>query len=305
MRIALIATDREFPIFSRCISRMEGVEWVGSHIHATSPLYSEWKGQLGPPLFASADQLIESAEAVLVSGLLERRFEHVSHALRKGKAVWSSWPLSVSFQDGNKLAALADEARVVNQVAHLARRNPVFKAAFPDLLGSRMVRVRLSKRFRAGDESFAWKSEFQPCFDRVVALFGYSVRKIQVRSVPFSRMAHAQMRISLEFHSGTDAEFWWDGLSDRNQVRMQFVGADSVSDLDLVSPSWTFRTWDGEHSALRVERRAIGPVRPLSEDLDAFLRAVCLGRGGNLTFAESCKVQELYRQIVKQVETDA
>lgn len=304
MRVALIATDKEFPVFSRCLSNLVGSEWIGSHIHVTDSVYSDWKDD-GLPVFTSADQLIESADAVLVSGLLERRFEHVSHALRKGKPVWSAWPLSATVQDGNKLAALADEARVVNQVAHLPRRNPVFKTALPDLLGSRMIRVRLSRKIRPEGGVCPWESDFHPCFDRVAALFGYSVRKIRVRSVPFSNLSHAQIRVSLEFHSGTDAEFWWDGLSDRNRIRMQFVGTDFLADLDLLSPSLTLRKWDGEHAALSLEREKITSSRPLVDDVGDFLRAVDLGQRGIITFAESCKVQELYRQIVKQVETDA
>lgn len=310
MKVALVASERELPVFSRCLPRFEGVEWIGSHVHAiggpSSARGIRMESQERPPLFASADLLFASADVVLVSGSVERRFDHVSRALRKGKPVWSAWPLGKDAAECAKLAALADEACVPNQVCHLSRRNPVFQAALPYAGKGRLIRALIGgRRMPAAGIGTFMEREFFPCLDRVAAVWGTSVRKIRVKTVSFAALPQAELQLSVLFHSGAEACFWIDRLATRPWNRMQIAGPGFLADLDFKSPSVVIRQEEsGGTEEVAESRPSMEMVFPMEADLKDFLQSVSQSRRGNLTFAESAKVQELFLQIVKQVRAN-
>lgn len=275
MRAALIATDKEYATFARILPRLADVQWVGSHIQT---------GQASPA--GPAELLIDKADAVFVSGLPEKRFDCIAHALRRGKDVWAAAPLAATEAEYRKLAALAGEAGVVNHAAHISRRAPAFTACLPQAGHSRLVRVELFRPDRGDSLKAFMQQTFFPYLDRVLAVADSPVQKIQVRTFSFGGMEDSRLKVSLSFNSGMDAEFCVDRNARFPRERMFFQGGDFSCEADFLEPG------------------KVPALRPLQSDMEDFCRGMHSSSPLNVTFAESADVYAVFRQIEKQIRTN-
>lgn len=275
MRAVLIATDKEYPVFARILPRLADVQWVGTHIQA-APLSQA----------ASVDLWMDRADAVFVSGLPEKRFECIAHALRRGKSVWAAAPLAATEAEYRKLAALAGEAGVVNHASHLARKAPAFLAGLPDAGRSRLIRVEVSGLYGGEPLDSFMERMFYPYLDRVLAVADSPVQKIQAKTFSYGGVADSLLKVSLSFNSGMEAEFCMDRNARFPRGKMFFRGRDFVSEADFLDP-----------------KKAV-PLRPLQSDMEDFCRSVSQAGVLNVTFAESAGVYAVFRQIAKQIRTN-
>ncbi|MDE5544866.1 MAG: hypothetical protein K2I83_05590 [Bacteroidales bacterium] len=275
MRAALIVTDKEYSAFARILPRLADVQWVGSHIQTGQ------SSQAG-----STDLLIDKADVIFVSGLPEKRFDCIAHALRRGKTVWAAAPLAATEAEYRKLAALAGEAGVVNHAAHISRKSPAFTACLPEVGHSRIIRVELFRPYREEPLPVFMRQTFFPYLDRVLAAADSPVQKIQVKTFSLGGVTDSRLKVSLCFNSGMEAEFCVDRNARFPRERMFFQGKDFSREADFLEPG------------------KVAPARPLQRDMEDFCRSVRQVDLLNVTFAESADVYAVFRQIEKQIRTN-
>ena len=145
MRLALIALPSEIRPYIRCIFSLEDVRWIGFGGYPYSFPYICPSGEEGnldrkAVYFDSVDALMDAADLVLVAGHRKDRFGYISKALRKGKAVWTIGPVCETWEETAKLASLAQEARVCNQVFHADRETSLLRVALPYMNGVGLMR---------------------------------------------------------------------------------------------------------------------------------------------------------------------
>ena len=230
MRLALIALPSEIRPYIRCIFSLEDVRWIGFGGYPYSFPYICPSGEEGnldrkAVYFDSVDALMDAADLVLVAGHRKDRFGYISKALRKGKAVWSIGPVCETWEETAKLASLAQEARVCNQVFHADRETSLLRVALPYMNGVGLMRFDVA--CTPGSMLNAdWESSLLfPAFDTALALGNASVRKMKVRSASSMGVFPADAVVDIEFMSGMEAFLWMDRLAGmRRLLRNRWSG---------------------------------------------------------------------------------
>lgn len=302
MRIALLAADYELGRYAHSLSVLEDMEWVGYCLvggkETSAGPESLPAGKL-PRSYSSPQQMAGDADLVVVGGRPEQRFDFISNLLRRGKCVWSDWPLSTASAKIRKLAALAEEARVCNQVAHPGRKHPLWLAALPFLDRTGVVRTELSDPDCPGMEQ-AMDEVLFPFLDRVLSIDGTQVRKVKARKLKTAVPEKFSAQVEIEFCSGLLAEFWMGNVLSEKIGKMRCMTAESVVDLDFVTSELSLQDTckGGGKRKIKVEPcRESASDAFLTRDLQCFTRACRNGEEGNLNFAESGRVQEILFQI--------
>lgn len=303
MKIALFAAEHEILRYARSLTSLHEDEWVGSFLtsgHADA--FSEQEAAELPVFYPAADRLAETADLVVVGGEPARRFGYVSRFLRKGKAVWSDWPVSPVYAETCKLAALAEEAKVCNQVAHSGRRHPLWTAAKPYWENARMIRIDLSRPF--GDSAAGLEEMLFPYMDRVLSVTEEPLKRVRSHKLKVGGQGNFSVWIEMEFSAGLLAEFWIDNVSAAVSEKMRCLSAEAVVDLDFLT--FELRVGKpGEHGERR--KSLVGETERfadnfLAEDLRVFAADCRNGRRERPDFSRSGKLQEALGQINRSLQ---
>lgn len=301
MKIALLAADYELGRYAHSLSHLQDMEWVGycltsgdqthdTHFSPTAKL---------PRMYSSPQQLAVEADLVVVAGHPEDRFDHISGLLRRGKCVWSEWPLSTAEAKVRKLAALAEEARVCNQVAHPGRKHPLWMDALPHLKQTGAVRCELSLP-ECPDLAHAIDHELFPYLDRVLSLDDSPVKKLNAHKLKTAAVGKFSAQVEMELRSGLLAEFWMSNVMPDQVEQMRCMKDETVVDLDFVALEWSLQNGGkgGQRKKVRMDSCDENIFDTfLLGDLQSFTQACRNRKQGSLNFAESGQVQELLFQI--------
>lgn len=334
MRLALIALPSEIRPYIRCIFSLEDVRWIGFGGYPYSFPYICPSGEEGnldrkAVYFDSVDALMDAADLVLVAGHRKDRFGYISKALRKGKAVWSIGPVCETWEETAKLASLAQEARVCNQVFHADRETSLLRVALPYMNGVGLMRFDVA--CTPGSMLNAdWESSLLfPAFDTALALGNASVRKMKVRSASSMGVFPADAVVDIEFMSGMEAFLWMDRLAGMRRFSAIAVAAEQVVRMDFLKGCLEIQKEPGnrgiecrghgpaggqgqEKAALSSHRktvragmirvgREISPARPLSDNIHSFVQAVRSGIRSRFGFLQSSEVQERFTQFKRSL----
>ena len=262
MRLALIALPSEIRPYIRCIFSLEDVRWIGFGGYPYSFPYICPSGEEGnldrkAVYFDSVDALMDAADLVLVAGHRKDRFGYISKALRKGKAVWSIGPVCETWEETAKLASLAQEARVCNQVFHADRETSLLRVALPYMNGVGLMRFDVA--CTPGSMLNAdWESSLLfPAFDTALALGNASVRKMKVRSASSMGVFPADAVVDIEFMSGMEAFLWMDRLAGMRRFSAIAVAAEQVVRMDFLKGCLEIQKEPGNRG---IECRGHGPA---------------------------------------------
>lgn len=302
VKIALIVGGKDYSLYARILSGLEGAQCAGCFFDGELPADfpdEEGKGRL----YRSADMLIEAASAVVVAGRPESRFEHLSHAIRKGKAVWSAYPSGLTLAETEKLSALAQEACVCNQVGHVYRRNPLLKEHAVLLQQICLLRSEnhVSENLSPFDGNGVVDQILYPQVDRVLSLVSSPVKRVQGHWSPYAGSCEGM--VSLEFLSGQYAEFWLEKARDSSS-RMHCLCADHSVDFDFTAAkAYVYDRCSGKPLDRNTDVSPVGRKSgPLQQDLQDFVDCVAANRQGTMTFADSVKVQDIMCRIKKTIQ---
>lgn len=298
MKIALIATPSEIRLYARCLSSLDDVQWIGfggypCNRFCRSLLEGNGGLEVEIPYFESAEALIDAADAVLVAGRRKDRFGFISRVLRKGRSVWTLGPVCETWEETAKLASLAQEARVCNQVVHLDRETALMHSSMPYAEGLRLLRF---ESFCPADSSLNadWENLLLfPAFDMVLALGGDSVRKMKGHAVSCGEYRPASIVVDFEFMSGLEAFLWMDRIAGSRSVRATAVSPTHVLRMDFLRERLEIRQ---SSSGFYPE---ISPVRPLADNVKLFVEAVRTGCRSRFGLMQSSAVQERFIQLKK------
>ncbi len=299
MKIALFAADYEILRYARGFAPLQEDEWVGSFLTSgKSDAFSEAERAVLPAFYSSADRLADMADLLVVGGVPSCRFYYVSRFLRKGKAVWSDWPVSTLYAETCKLASLAEEAKVCNQVAHDGRRHPLWEAARPYWKNARLIRTDICRPFDCTGD-FCFEDMLHPYIDRVLSVTDEPLKRVRSRKVKTGGRGNFSVWLEIEFNSGLLAEFWIDNVSASVSEKMRCIGPEAVVDLDFL----TFELRAEEADKAEEKRLSLAQETArfaegfLSEDLREFAAACRDGHQQGPDFSHSGKLQDVLAQI--------
>ncbi len=285
---------------ARVYSELEGVELAGV-CDRRPERAREVAEKLGCPAFGSAEELLETVEAVSLAVPTEAHAELGIEVVRRGAHLLVEKPIAGDLASADRLIQEADMAGRLLYVGHIERFNPVLQAVRPYVRKPRFFEAHRLGVFvaRSLDVDVVLDLMIHD-LDLVLWLTGQPVAEIRSVGIPVltPRIDIANARI--EFQDGSVANVTASRVSRERVRKFRFFQAQEYVSLDFHSRSLEMFGLAEENGARAiVERRPeVRDVEPLREELAAFVSAIrgensdtlCTGQEGRTALATALDV---------------
>jgi len=304
------------------------VERVG--VYDTDPRRaSSFADASGHTAMAGEDEVLDTCDAVYICTWTSEHLRQVEKATARGLAIFCEKPLAFDLATAQKMAALVDEAGVVNQVGLVLHRSPAYLWARQliddDAAGQVMGIVFRDDQYipTQGMYGSTWRS------DRTLAGSG-ALLEHSIHDVDMLRFLIGEIeRVSAHttnFHGhdgiedvatstirfengalGTLASIWHDNLARPNSRRVEIFCTRRhivIEGDDWFGPvSWT--DTDGQSQTLGDDQLsdAVVAIRDGSDNPDAeFIRSVTEGTPASPDFADAVKAHRIVDAMYRSAE---
>ncbi|MBN2331526.1 MAG: Gfo/Idh/MocA family oxidoreductase [Deltaproteobacteria bacterium] len=212
---------------------LPGAELVGIS-DLDQPRAAELAGQYHARVFADLDELCSQVDAVSVVVPTVDHCRVASRFLAAGVHVLLEKPIAATLAEARELVAMADSRRVVLQVGHLERFNPVFTAAAKKITAPRFLEVhRLSPfTFRSVDIDVILDLMIHD-IDLVLSLVKSPIRDIYAVGVPVLSHQVDIANVRIHFANGAVCNLTASRVSVQRERKIRLFQQDTYFSLDL------------------------------------------------------------------------
>ncbi len=242
---------------------------------------------LGVTAAASAEQLIESAEALVIAVPTSAHAEVAVPALEAGVHLLIEKPLAASLAEADEILEAAGRSGALVQTGHVERFNPALIACEPFLRGPRFIESHRLAPFNPRGTDVAVVLDLMiHDIDLVLGLAGRAAKSVSAVGVPVLTSSVDIANARLEFEGGAVANFTASRVSRERMRKIRIFQPSGYLSLDLAAGTGEFLRLRQPLSASLaempgsieelVERVTFGGkgAEPLRVELEAFLAAV-------------------------------
>lgn len=234
LKIGVIGAGHLGKIHLRLLKEIQSVELIGFYDH--SPEHSQTVSrELGIPAFASAEELIDQADAIDIVTPTLAHYEYAVKALRKSKHIFIEKPVTHTVNEGKKLVALVHEAGVKAQVGHVERFNPAFLSARQFLHQPMFIETHRLAEFnpRGTDVSVVHDLMIHD-IDIVLSVVRSPVKKISASGVAVVSDTPDIANARIEFDNGCVANLTASRISLKSMRKSRFFQRDAYISVDFL-----------------------------------------------------------------------
>lgn len=272
---------------ARILRDVAGARMMG--VYDADPARAAKVGEeLGVPVFAALDALLERVEAAVVAVPTTEHASVALAALARGTHLLIEKPIASTLEEADRIVAAAEAAGVLVATGHVERFNAALRACEPYLDVPRFVEShRLAPFAGRGTDVAVVLDLMIHDIDLVLSLVGSEVASVRAVGVPILTPSVDIANARLEFADGAVANITASRVSMERTRKIRFFQSSGYISLDLAAGTGEFlrlkkgaRIPEGEvgPAALlglvdRVELRGDG-AEPLRAELEAWVRAV-------------------------------
>jgi predicted dehydrogenase len=283
----------------------------------------------GHTAMVGEDEVLDTCDAVYVCTWTSEHLRQVEKAAARGLAIFCEKPLAFDLASAEKMAAMVDEAGVVNQVGLVLRRSPAYlwaKHLIDDEAAGHVMGIVFRDDQYIPVQGFygsTWRG------DRTLAgsgtLLEHSIHDVDMLRFLVSEIARVSAHTA-NFHGhdgiedvatssvrfdngalGTLASIWHDNLARPNSRRVEIFCTRRhivIEGDDWYGPvSWT--DTDGQSHTLGAEQLsdAVVAIRDGSENPDGeFIRSFVAGAPASPDFADAVKAHRIVGAMYTSAE---
>jgi len=259
-------------------SRMPDVALVGvvdpdaDRAHAVA-------AEAGCVAFTNAEALLERVDAVSIVVPTSVHLQVAAPFLRRGVHTMLEKPIAATREEGEEIVRLAEQSGAILQIGHLERFNAGVMALARRISAPRYIEAQRMGRFteRAADVDVISDLMIHD-IDIILSLIGSPIRDIAAvgTSVLTAHIDIANAR--LEFADGAVANVVASRVSDRKMRRIRVFQPSGYLSLDFITQTIDSACPKAVRGAERPEivreRIQVEPVKPLDQELEAFVYCV-------------------------------
>lgn len=278
LRVGVVGVGYLGKFHARIYSTLPGVELVGV-VDANAETAQKIAADYKTTAFARPEDLIGKVDAVSVVVPTIYHLDVARPFLENGVHMLMEKPIAPSFEEGEKIVALAEKHGVTFQVGHLERYNAGFMELVKRVSGARFIEATRIGGFseRATDVDVVTDLMIHD-LDLVMALVQSPIRDLRATGVPVLT-EHADIaNVRMEFENGAVANVTASRISIKKQRRIRVFGKNSYHALDFadqqVEEVIAHPNPAGGRPEIKAEKLAITPTPPLDAELADFVNAV-------------------------------
>ena len=309
LRTAVIGVGYLGNFHAQKYAAIPGVELVGV-VDNDATRASEIASALGTTPYSDHHELIGKVDAVSV--VVPTQFHHVvaRDFLAAGVHVLIEKPITVSLVEADELIAIADDKKLVFQVGHLERFNPVLVALEGVLIQPLFIEsVRIAPFKPRGTDVNVVLDLMIHDIELIQHIVKSPVDRIDAVGAPVFTGEEDIANARIVFENGCVANVTASRISLKSERKMRIFQRDAYITLDfqnrkvLVAQKGSGELFPGVPN-VKVEERELGQSDALLHEIESFIAAIregkppqVSGRDGKMALETALKINESLNRI--------
>ena len=277
--------------------------------------------KFGISSFSSAEELIDSSDAIDVVTPTKYHFEYVKMALEKGKHLFVEKPITSTIDEAQELVKLAEEKEVKVQVGHVERFNPAFTAIQKDCNNPMFIEThRLTEFNPRGTDVPVVHDLMIHDIDIVLSIVKSEVKSIHASGVSIISGTPDIANARIEFENGCVANLTASRISLKSMRKTRIFQKDAYISIDfLEKKAELIRMKDAEitddpfaliidpgkgktKKQIEFESPKTTDNNAIKDELTSFYHAIANNTNTVVTIEDAYKALYIAQQISEQVE---
>ncbi|GFE58112.1 Gfo/Idh/MocA family protein [Geobacter sp. AOG1] len=244
----------------------------------------EVAAKVGCPAFTDYRELVGQVDAVSVVVPTQYHFEVARAFLEGGAHVLLEKPITTTLEEAAELIRIAAERRLVFQVGHLERFNPVVVALSNHLTNPRFIEsVRIAPFKPRGTDVNVVLDLMIHDIDIIQHIVNSRVKQVNSVGAPVFTDEEDIANARIQFENGCVANVTASRISLKSERRMRIFQADAYITVDFQSKKLSvFRKGEGEMMpgipAIQIHEENFEQGDALKSEIAAFLDAIATGK---------------------------
>ena len=309
LRTAVIGVGYLGNFHAQKYAALEGVELIGV-VDADAARGTEVASSCGCQAFTDYRELIGRVDAVSVVVPTQYHHQVAKEFLTAGVHVLIEKPITVTIEQADELISLADAGKLVFQVGHLERFNPVLMAVEEVLIEPLFVEsVRIAPFKPRGTDVNVVLDLMIHDIEIIQHLVKSPVAKIDAIGAPVFTGEEDIANARIAFENGCVANVTASRISLKSERKMRIFQRDAYLTLDFQNKK-VLVAKKGEGELLpgipnvQVKEQELGQSDPLLSEISSFVEAIregkqpqVSGRDGRMALETALKINEALNRI--------
>lgn len=304
LRVGVIGVGHLGQHHARLCAALHDVELVGV-LDVNKPRADSIARLYGTQMFGDVLPLLSKVDAVSIAVPTSDHFHVVKQCLAAGVNVLVEKPIACTEKEGNDLVELAQQKRLVLQVGHIERFNPVVESIQRDIHSPfYMEALRMSPFQPRGTDVDVVRDLMIHDLDIALSFGLGSIVEIEAYGMalasPYIDFANAR----IQFENGCVAAFTASRVSSERLRRLHLLQMDTFMAIDYQSRKSVIRRRvrdkEGAYREI-VEERQSSDEEPLQLELKAFIRSIQDGTRPVVSGEDASKCLGVAERIVESI----
>lgn len=290
----------------RIYSALEPVQLVGIY-DIDKKRAAEIAATYDTKSFKSIEELASSVEAASVAVPTDRHFELSSLLMEHGLHLLVEKPIASSSSEAEKMVALAQKKKVILQVGHVERFNPVMQFLENNLTCPRFIEaIRLAPYPPPREANVPRGTEVSVVLDLMIHdldiilhLVRSAVKEIHAVGVPVLSHTEDIANVRLAFKDGCVANVTASRISQERMRKIRVFQQDTYVSLDYMNQTGQLCRRIG--TGIEVMEVPIEKGDPLAAELSSFVQCVISRRDPIVTGRHASEALKLAVEICRHI----
>ena len=253
---------------------------------------------------ASLEEFTEEVDAVSIATPTNTHFEIAHELLTRGKHLLIEKPIAENTAHATELAELAADRRLVLQVGHVERFNPILSALEKRLTNPRFIEAhRLSPYPNRSTDIGVVLDLMIHDLEIILHLVRSPVQTIDAVGVPVLSRSEDIANARLRFENGCVANITSSRISPEQMRKIRVFQEDAYLSLDYQNQSGEI--YRRSAAGLTREEVEIEREEPLKRQLASFIECTQTGRAPKVSGFQAAAALELAVEITKRIAANA
>jgi predicted dehydrogenase len=253
------------------------------------------------PAVKSLEQFADSIDAASIATPTNTHYEIARALLQRGKHLLVEKPITDNTADATELAELAAKHRLILQVGHVERFNPVLSALESRLTHPRFIEAhRLSPYPERSTDIGVVLDLMIHDLEIILHLVRTPVHSIDAVGVPVLSRGEDIANARLRFENGCVANVTSSRISPERMRKIRVFQEDAYLSLDYEKQSGEI--YRRESGKIKREKVPIEREEPLKSELTSFIECASTGREPRVSGFQATAALELAVEITKKIQ---
>jgi predicted dehydrogenase len=303
IRVGVVGTGSIGKNHARVMSELPNVEFAAIY-DANPATAAEIGGRLGVRAVSSLDEFAALIDAATIATPTPTHFPVAKFLLEQGKHCLVEKPITENTQDAKALADLAQRLKLVLQVGHIERFNPVLSALESRLTEAKFIEShRLSPYPNRSIEIGVVLDLMIHDLEIVLHLVRSPVKYVDAVGIAVLSKGEDIANARIRFENGCVANLTASRISPEKMRKIRVFQHNAYLSLDYQNQSGEIHRLEG--GQIIREEVQIAPDEPLKRELASFVECARAGDKPKVSGYEGAAALELAIQITQQIEAAA